>query len=182
MGVGSLTGHQYLFYHKYLFYYEGCWSEVLRPILVTNTLIEGAGQRRYELPTLYQSGTGKRIIYCCCFGSGGAAATAFQAARSWITTLTQDSNRADRALWAIQYINCGEKGTLQIQSLVKSIRDLRFSRGPSVALQPHLPRKQVPAQNRPMNSIQNRFLSSWDGKDTISGSNSNYNKFVGCPG
>ena len=35
---------------------------------------------------------------------------------------------------------------LFIQSLVKSIRDLLFSRGPSVARQQHLPRKQALAQ------------------------------------
>ena len=33
-----------------------------------------------------------------------------------------------------------------LQSVVKSIRDLIFSRGPSVARQPHLPRKQALAQ------------------------------------
>ena len=33
-----------------------------------------------------------------------------------------------------------------VQTLVKSIRDLLFSRGPSVAWQPRLPRKQALAQ------------------------------------
>ena len=41
---------------------------------------------------------------------------------------------------------------VNLHSLVKSIRDLLFSRGPSVARQPHLPRKQALAQ-QPANEL-----------------------------
>ena len=44
-----------------------------------------------------------------------------------------------------------------IQTLVKSIRDLLFSRGPSVARQLHLPRKQALAQ-QPANELNPELI------------------------
>ena len=69
-----------------------------------------------------------------------------------------------------------------LQSLVKSIRDLLFSHGPSVSRQQYLPRKQALAQ-QPANELNPEMIiefSRWS--NTISRSNSNYSKFMGCGG
>ena len=58
-------------------------------------------------------------------------------------TLCENIGRRREILRACELLQMVQK---IIQILVKGIRDLLFSRGPSVARQPHLPRKQALAQ------------------------------------
>ena len=61
----------------------------------------------------------------------------------------QENNTSDACQWPLVELNASAVAStfrLMIQTLVRSIRDLLFSRGPSVSRQRLLPRKQAVAQ------------------------------------